>query len=46
MKGVKIYCKATAKGVHSFFPTAEGNEYYLFSQNYRKGVQEYFGRGV
>lgn len=42
----QIYCKPTDKGVHSFFLMAEGQEYYLFKQNYRKGVQSYFGRGI
>ena len=41
----KIYCKTTQKGIHSFYLLQEGNEYFLFSQKYRKGVQEYFGRG-
>ena len=41
-----IYCEPTQKGVHSFYLVVDGEEYYLFSQNYRKGVQEYFSKGV
>ena len=41
----KIYCKTTQKGIHSFYLSLEGNEYFLFSQKYKKGVQEYFGKG-
>lgn len=41
-----IYCEQTERGVHSFFMVNDGYEYYLFSQNYRKGVQEYYSRGV
>ena len=41
-----IYCKPTEQGVHSFFMINEGHEYYLFSQDYRKGVQEYYSKGV
>lgn len=41
-----IYCKPTQQGVHSFYLVTGGEEYFLFSQNSRKGVQEYFSRGV
>ncbi len=41
-----IYCEPTARGVHSFFLVANGQEYYLFSQGYRKGVHAYYSRGV
>ena len=41
-----IYCTPTQQGVHSFYLITEGQKYYLFSQNYRKGVQEYFAKGV
>lgn len=41
-----IYCKPTASGVHSFYMIQNGQEYFLFSQDYRKGVQEYFSKGV
>ena len=41
-----IYCEPTERGIHSFYLVTEGREYFLFNQNYRKGVQEYFNRGV
>lgn len=42
-----IYCKEKTKGMHSFYIIADtGLEYFLFSQSYRKGVQNYFGKGV
>lgn len=41
-----IYCKPTAKGVHSFYLMVGTEEFFLFSQAYRKGVEEYYGRGV
>ena len=42
----KIYCEPTDCGIHSFYLTVKGQEYYLFSQNYRRCVQEYFSKGV
>lgn len=41
-----IYCKPTAQGIHSFYLITDAREYFLFSQNYRKGVQSYFSKGV
>ena len=41
-----IYCKRTDCGFHSFYLVVNGQEYYLFRQNYRKGVQKYYGDGV
>lgn len=41
-----IYCKLTAKGVHSFYLMVGTEEFFLFSQAYRTGVEEYYGRGV
>ena len=41
-----IYCEPTERGVHSFFLIADGQEYFLFRQNYRKGVQAYYSKGV
>lgn len=43
---VMIYCEPNKHGVHSFYLVTGGQEYYLFSQGYRKGVQEYFSKGV
>lgn len=42
----KIYCKTQIKGIHSFYVKKDGMDYYLFSQDYRRGVQEYYGRAV
>ena len=41
-----VYCKATDKGVHTFYLAQGGEEYFLFHQSFRRGVKEYFGRGV
>lgn len=41
-----IYCKPTAQGIHSFYLLTDAGEYFLFNQNYRKGVQRYFSKGV
>lgn len=41
-----IYCEPTAKSVHSFFLITSGTTYFLFSQDYRKGVHEYYKNGV
>ena len=41
-----IYCKTTEKGVQSFFINANGETHFLFSQNFRRGVKDYFERGV
>lgn len=41
-----IYCKATDRGIHTFYLRSEGCDYYLFRQNYRRGVDEYFKGGV
>ena len=45
MKAI-IYCRPTAKGIHSFYMAVGKDSYYLFSQPYRKGVDEYFRKGV
>lgn len=41
-----IYCATTSKGIQSFYITANGERHFLFSQNFRRGVKEYFERGV
>lgn len=40
-----IYCKSQ-KNVNHFYLCHEGEEYYLFTQSYRRGVTAYFCRGV
>mgnify|MGYP003369639619 CR=1 FL=1 len=41
-----IYCEPIKQGVHAFFLVVNGKEYYLFSQNYWKGVHAYYSSGV
>ncbi len=41
-----IYCETTEKAIHVFYMINEGKSYYLFSQDYRKGVQEFYHKGV
>ena len=41
-----IYCKPTSQGIHSFYLLSDAGEFFLFSQNYRKGVHSYFSKGV
>ena len=42
----KIYSRITAKGEQSLYLKAYGKEYYLFSQNYRKSVRNYYSTPV
>ena len=41
-----VHCEATDKEVHTFYLVSEGIKYFLFHQSFRRGVKEYFGRGV
>ena len=41
-----VYCIPTDKGIHTFYLVVDGKEYYLFRQNYRKGVNSFFRDGV
>lgn len=41
-----IYCEPTSKGVHSFFLITAEEKYFLFSQDYRQGVHDYYKKGV
>lgn len=41
-----IFCKTSDKGVHTFYLSTQNESYYLFSQNYRRGVNKYFADGV
>lgn len=41
----KIICKPS-KGLHTFYLVTEQGRYFLFNQNYRRSVQEYYGQGV
>ena len=42
----KIYCKTQEKGVHTFYLNKDGQVYYLFSQDYRKGVSKYYSTPI
>ena len=42
----KIYCRTTDAGVQSFYLVHRGEEHFLFSQDYRTSVRNYYGRGV
>lgn len=41
-----ISCRTTSQGIHSFYLTYCGQELFLFQQNYRHGVDEFFSKGV
>ncbi len=41
----KIFCR-TRKSYNDFYIVFEGREYFLFSQNRRKGVERYYQNGV
>ena len=41
-----VYCTPTDEGIRTFYLVTEGHEYYLFRQNCRKGVSEFFRDGV
>ena len=42
----KVYCRTSQKGIHAFYIKVGSSEYYLFSQEYRRGVEEYYGCSV
>lgn len=41
-----IFCKRSEKGPHDFYLSVGRKKYYLFTQDYRKGVDQYFAGGV
>ena len=41
-----IYCETPENAIHAFYMINEGEKYYLFSQDYRKGVQDFYHKGV
>ena len=45
MKSV-IYCKPTSQGIHTFYLSVNGQDYYLFRQDFRRGVHHFFRDGV
>ena len=42
----RIYCRTESKGVHTFYLESIYGDYFLFCQDYRTGVNQYFKRGV
>ena len=42
----KIYCATTQRGVQTFYLEAYGETHYLFTQSFKRGVKNYFGKGV
>jgi len=46
MANSKVYCRTTAKDVLSFYIKHNNERYFLFSQNYKRGVHQYFANGV
>jgi len=42
----RIYCRTAQKGTHSFYVSVMNKEYFLFSQDFRQGVQAYYENGV
>lgn len=43
---IMIDCERTKGGMHTFYMTTKGKQYYLFTQKYRKGVDNYFKNAV
>lgn len=41
-----IKCYTKEKGIHKFYIEYGGKRYFLFSQDYRRGVNNYFCKGV
>ncbi len=41
-----INCRRNHQRGHNFYLEHDGKEYYLFSQDYHRGVNIYFSRGV
>ena len=42
----KIICETEQRGIHSFFAVVNNKRYFLFNQDFRQGVHEYFESGV
>ena len=41
-----VYCRSTAHNVSSFYLRCDGRDYYLFSQNFKRIVHDYYSGGV
>lgn len=46
MKKATIICRNTSHGTHTFYLKVDGEEYFLFSQTYRRGVADYYRRDL
>ena len=42
----KVFCKTVDKGVQAFYVKVDGKDYFLFRQDFRKSVKEFFQFGV
>ena len=42
----RVFCKTESTGRQAFYLQQEDEVYFLFCQDYRKGNDEFFGRGV
>ena len=42
----QVYCKTPQWGTHNFYLRVDKQDYYLFSQDFRKGVHSYFSNGI
>ena len=42
----RIYCTSDHKGTHLFYLDLGEETFFLFSQSYRKGVDEFYAKGV
>lgn len=41
-----VFCKTVAKGTQAYFVKADGKEYFLFHQDFRRSNKEFFQNGV
>ena len=41
-----VFCKSTGHDVQSFYLRSGSTNYYLFTQNYKQSVHDYFAGGV
>lgn len=46
MMKTKVICKEIKTGILSFYVMAGGKEYFLFQQEFKKTVYDYFANGV
>ena len=42
----KVFCKEMERGWLTFYVTAQGKEYFLFRQTFKKTVKDYFQNGI